>query len=314
MKILQKSGGILDFIVSHFIKMEGNKSTGQEAVKKKAKHTVENAESLSFQYLDIGCNEGDLTMQMAKAIAWRLSTKCQIKDTTGMVTLHANGIDIDEELIHAATRKHLSTTTSKTTSISSCFTIANVLFDNLKDKLNCPHQFHLTSIFSTTMWIHIHGGDKGLEKALGRACQCTKWFVLIEPQPSKCYRSAANRLRKMGLVEIDVSSKRLKVRLKLEEAIDSIMLDHCFQRVSDFDIAAATTTTGSSSHHSRCDDEQQQQRTNNEENATDTDATVNAKTTTTENGEPPKASAALGTDKTKWNRPLWLYRRVREVA
>jgi len=118
----------------------------------------------------------------------------------------------------------------------------------------------------------------------------------------------------MGLVEIDVSSKRLKVRLKLEEAIDSIMLDHCFQRVSDFDIAAATTTTGSSSHHSRCDDEQQQQRTNNEENATDTDATVNAKTTTTENGEPPKASAALGTDKTKWNRPLWLYRRVREVA
>ena len=44
--------------------------------------------------------------------------------------------------------------------------------------------FHLTTIFSTTMWIHVHSGDIGLKSFLERACLCTKKFLLIEPQPS----------------------------------------------------------------------------------------------------------------------------------
>ena len=44
--------------------------------------------------------------------------------------------------------------------------------------------FHLTTIFSTTMWIHIHGGDEGLKSFLERACLCTRRYLLIEPQPS----------------------------------------------------------------------------------------------------------------------------------
>ena len=45
-------------------------------------------------------------------------------------------------------------------------------------------QFHLTTIFSTTMWIHVHGGDVGLRQFLERACNATSRFLLIEPQPS----------------------------------------------------------------------------------------------------------------------------------
>jgi hypothetical protein len=44
--------------------------------------------------------------------------------------------------------------------------------------------FHLTTIFSTTMWIHIHGGDDGLRSFLERACQWTAKYLLVEPQPS----------------------------------------------------------------------------------------------------------------------------------
>jgi hypothetical protein len=44
--------------------------------------------------------------------------------------------------------------------------------------------FHLTTIFSTTMWIHVHAGDHGLRKFLERACSWTKMYLLIEPQPS----------------------------------------------------------------------------------------------------------------------------------
>ena len=49
--------------------------------------------------------------------------------------------------------------------------------------------FHLTTIFSTTMWIHIHAGDDGLRDFLVRACSWTKHFLLIEPQPSVWYVS-----------------------------------------------------------------------------------------------------------------------------
>lgn len=44
--------------------------------------------------------------------------------------------------------------------------------------------FQLTTIFSTTMWIHMHAGDAGLEAFLERACGWTKNFLLVEPQPS----------------------------------------------------------------------------------------------------------------------------------
>jgi hypothetical protein len=48
----------------------------------------------------------------------------------------------------------------------------------------CRRLFHLTTIFSTTMWIHVHSGDNGLRSFLERACHWTALFLLVEPQPS----------------------------------------------------------------------------------------------------------------------------------
>lgn len=93
--------------------------------------------------------------------------------------------------------------------------------------------FHLTTIFSTTMWIHLHGGDDGLREFIERACGWTKQFLLVEPQPSVCYRKANKRLRKMGRPEIeDVTSSRLKMRLDIEKGIDDTVIRCGFRRIS----------------------------------------------------------------------------------
>ena len=49
---------------------------------------------------------------------------------------------------------------------------------------HCRRLFHLTTIFSTTMWIHVHSGDNGLRSFIERACHWTALFLLVEPQPS----------------------------------------------------------------------------------------------------------------------------------
>ncbi len=51
------------------------------------------------------------------------------------------------------------------------------------------------------MWIHINGGDDGLTKFLldAKSFMLDDGLLLIEPQPGKCYRSAAKRCRKLGL-------------------------------------------------------------------------------------------------------------------
>ena len=69
--------------------------------------------------------------------------------------------------------------------------------------------------------------------------------VIMVPSLCICttsYRSAMNRLKKMGLAEIDVSSERLTMRSRIEEEIDAILKVHCFERVVDFGSSSNQTT------------------------------------------------------------------------
>lgn len=91
-------------------------------------------------------------------------------------------------------------------------------------------RFDLISIFSTTMWIHIHHGDDGLKSLLRSICTLC-CYILIEPQPSKCYRNVNTRLRKLNLEEIDVSLDRLKMRCDIEKGIEDVILTCGFERV-----------------------------------------------------------------------------------
>lgn len=179
----------------------------------KRRCTDDRIQTLIFRYCDLGCNEGDLTMEIAKEIQRNLRWK-----------LIFHGIDMDSQLIERANLKW------KNTSDISGFFQAGDLCRDLESFVE-DNSVDLISLLSTTMWIHIHVGDAGLKQLLQCMCQKTKRFLLIEPQPSKCYRNAMVRLRKMGLPEIDVSSDRLQWRLKIEEEIQTTIESCGFQRV-----------------------------------------------------------------------------------
>merc|ERR550519_279359 len=63
-------------------------------------------------------------------------------------------------------------------------------------------KFDLVVLFSVTMWIHLNHGDKGLEQFLVIVSRLGQ-HVLMEPQPWKCYQTAARRMRKLGQPEFE---------------------------------------------------------------------------------------------------------------
>lgn len=148
-------------------------------------------------YCDLGCNEGDLTMAMASCL-----NKC-VHNTEQ--TIKCLGLDVDPALIQRANDKfsrnndgHVGENSEKEEYHTPVFKACNLCSDlehnnacstffasNNKQQEPKPKQmFSLTSIFSTTMWIHIHSGDDGLTRFLERACGWTKQYLLIEPQHS----------------------------------------------------------------------------------------------------------------------------------
>lgn len=153
----------------------------------------------TFEYCDLGCNEGDLTMEVADALEQQVD--CPV---------HFTGIDMDTVLIDRAKKKLVSNDKASNDRLTGEFAAGNVCTElrvllNDKSKGRRTGEFvagnvctdldtlleddsvDLTSLFSTTMWIHLHAGDDGLRKLLEQVCRKTTQFVLIEPQPSKWY-------------------------------------------------------------------------------------------------------------------------------
>ncbi|XP_076768186.1 RNA 5'-monophosphate methyltransferase [Arvicanthis niloticus] len=62
--------------------------------------------------------------------------------------------------------------------------------------------FDIVFCMSVTMWIHLNHGDRGLCEFLAHISSLCS-YLLLEPQPWKCYRAAARRLRKLGLHNFD---------------------------------------------------------------------------------------------------------------
>lgn len=207
-----------------------------------------------FCYIDIGCNEGDLTLEIARLLSDHLSTPLSnepgqnengtattSQDTTG-TRVFCIGMDLDADLIRRAQVKFEQDRKLLLPKIKAKFSVLDVLHEDivLKEIVDsttdyCTSSFtysaDLTTMFSTTMWIHIHGGDEGLRRVLQKMCTLTRYWILLEPQPSKCYGRAAFRLRRLGLPPLDVSSDRLRLRPTVEDAIEDIMKEFHFERV-----------------------------------------------------------------------------------
>ena len=147
----------------------------------------------TFRILDVGCNEGDLTIMLLEIA--RVEISCS------EVCIEVYGMDIDIELIERAKKKcdNLKIDNAKIKFIGGDFMDAksNSLIDL---KMN------LISLFSVTMWIHLNHGDVGLETLIERCAdlldtKTSTGALLVEPQCWRSYKNARKRARHLELPE-----------------------------------------------------------------------------------------------------------------
>ena len=61
-------------------------------------------------------------------------------------------------------------------------------------------KFDVVFVFSVSMWIHLNHGETGLQRLFENCQRLTKTggLLVLEPQPWKCYMTAARRMRKLN--------------------------------------------------------------------------------------------------------------------
>ena len=168
----------------------------------------------AFVLLDVGCNDGTLTFQLYERACKELqNVECMC---------YVLGIDIDETLIQQANVRYSSDSNIK-------FLPGNIASDNMSSVLNNylhsvgNSAFNLVTLFSITMWIHLHHGDHGLKRILELSSQLTNSSVLIEPQPWKCYKTAIKRVRKLDLPDFPYPPNQLTIK-NIEKEIETLMI------------------------------------------------------------------------------------------
>ena len=128
-------------------------------------------------------------------------TAAMFQQTFRDVDTRMLGVDLDDQLIQRAKTQfsvddRLEFRTLDLMSESSA--------DELRSYLrSCGDErpvFDLVTVFSVTMWIHLNHGDQGLEQFIRTLCSLSR-YILVEPQPWRCYQTAARRMRKLGQEE-----------------------------------------------------------------------------------------------------------------
>ena len=135
------------------------------------------------------------------------------------------GIDLDEKFIERCNTHN--THTDKISYATVDVTNINVRHEALKKYLNSikQKQFSLVTCFSVSMWIHLHQGDDGLREWLRYVSSITD-AIIIEPQPWKCYRTAAKRIRKNKQPPFP-HMETIKWREKVDEEIVEYLKTEC---------------------------------------------------------------------------------------
>ncbi|NXC25735.1 BN3D2 methyltransferase, partial [Campylorhamphus procurvoides] len=147
--------------------------------------------------LDVGCNSGELSIAMYRHLLALPDLPSLSPRGDSGLDLHLLCCDIDPELIRRA-RSNCPFPNSMT------FLPLDIMDRESRDPLLDSHlerfgrsRFDLALCMSVTMWIHLRHGDRGLREFLEfLSSRCS--FLLLEPQPWKCYRAAARRLRRLG--------------------------------------------------------------------------------------------------------------------
>ncbi|KFU84689.1 putative methyltransferase BCDIN3D, partial [Chaetura pelagica] len=85
--------------------------------------------------------------------------------------------------------------------------------------------FDIGFCMSVTMWIHLNHGDSGLVEFLSFLSSLCR-YLLVEPQPWKCYRAAARRLRRLGRSDFE-HFRSLTINGDMAERVTQILTRDC---------------------------------------------------------------------------------------
>ncbi|XP_074101013.1 putative RNA methyltransferase CG11342 isoform X2 [Cotesia typhae] len=178
--------------------------------------------------LDVGCNAGELTIQLRKFLQDNLTVNTDIS---------LLGIDLDPILIERA--RENNTYPQSITFECLDFVLSQNRDDIIETYLKKfqKNKFDVIFCFSVTMWIHLNHGDEGLVKFLEDICSYTQMLV-IEPQTWKCYRNASRRLRRSGEQDFKLINS-----LKLTGDMDKHIVDICTKKCNLQRIAISEDNT-----------------------------------------------------------------------
>ncbi|KAJ8686590.1 hypothetical protein QAD02_022384 [Eretmocerus hayati] len=174
---------------------------------------IPNRPGQNFVALDVGCNSGDLTIELHKFLSENLPDR----------KVSILGIDLDPVLIERAQEKNYHPELVR-------FECLDFLSDNresiVADYLSQRQvdRFDLSFCLSVTMWVHANTGDAGLEHLLTELCSMSE-SVLLEPQPWRCYRAASRRLRRAGQPELDLDRLKHRSDDQLLRFMNSVISD-----------------------------------------------------------------------------------------
>ncbi|XP_006275768.2 RNA 5'-monophosphate methyltransferase isoform X1 [Alligator mississippiensis] len=152
--------------------------------------------------LDLGCNSGELSVALYRHLLGLPENEASPDQPVVAKDLNLLCCDIDAALIERAQQCSPFPASIHYTTLDIMDAGARESsLSNFLSKFG-RSTFDICFCMSVTMWIHLNHGDNGLVEFLSCLASLCE-YLLIEPQPWKCYRAAARRLRKLGRNDFD---------------------------------------------------------------------------------------------------------------
>ncbi|KAF1398537.1 Pre-miRNA 5'-monophosphate methyltransferase, partial [Spheniscus humboldti] len=175
--------------------------------------------------LDVGCNSGELSVALYRHLLGLQESEGSLDQPAAGKDLNLLCCDIDPVLVERAQQ-------CSPFPASISFANLDIMDSSAREPFLSSYlgrfgrsTFDIGFCMSVTMWIHLNHGDNGLMEFLSFLSSLCK-YLLIEPQPWKCYRAAARRLRKLGRNDFD-HFRSLAINGDMAERITQILTKDC---------------------------------------------------------------------------------------
>ncbi|NWU93575.1 BN3D2 methyltransferase, partial [Upupa epops] len=175
--------------------------------------------------LDVGCNSGELSVALYRHLLGLQEREDGLEQPAPEKDLNLLCCDIDPVLIERA--RQCSPFPASISFVNLDIMDCSARESFLSSYLGCfgRSTFDIGFCMSVTMWIHLNHGDKGLVEFLTFLSSLCK-YLLVEPQPWKCYRAAARRLRKLGRNDFN-HFRSLTINGDMAERVTRILTEDC---------------------------------------------------------------------------------------